>query len=246
VSWDPGPHRPEVDEGTVHVWRHLDRTGAAGWAGAPATSEDRAAAAARRFGDDAAALLLRRAMVRDVVGRYLGLPPTAVALTRLCRWCGDPRHGKPRLADNPSRLSFSASQAGGVTIVAVATGCEIGADVEQVGRAPDWALVAEQQFTPRERADLAAVPEPERPLAFLRTWAVKEACLKADGRGLVAGLDSVEVVAGHRASPWHVTTFSPAPGAVAAVASDQPVARIIGWDWESPVVAGDQVNAGNG
>jgi 4'-phosphopantetheinyl transferase len=185
----------------------------------------------------------RRVVLRDVLSCYLAVPATSIEIDRCCRHCGNPAHGKPRLAGRESRgLEFSLSQAGDLVLVAVTTSGEVGLDVEGTDAGSDWEVVADHVFTRAERARLDLVSEHRRHLAFLTAWTIKEACLKADGRGLVVGADAVEVLV-DPASPdvaptvrgtaaWQVATFFPADGYVSTLASSEPV-QLAGWELPS-------------
>lgn len=215
-TWRDGPTTAVCAPGEVHVWRTTD-------------------------GDEP-----RGQALLDVLGRYLPAPVGPAQIDRTCRHCGHPTHGRPRLADgHEPALEFSVSRAGRLVVVAVTTGAVVGLDVEALDGAGDWASVAEHFFTAGEQARLDRMAEARRASAFLTAWTVKEACLKADGRGLVAGLDSVEVLlepeqpetapAVVSDPPWHVATFAAGPGHLAAVASDRPIHAVTGWDRREPM-----------
>lgn len=105
------------------------------------------------------------ALLRRVLGRRLGLPPRAVPIDRACRHCGADDHGKPFVTgvDPPTVFSFSA--ASGVVAVAVASGGELGVDIEE----------------PRPRGWLRDCPGAP---SSARSWVRLEALLKATGHGL--------------------------------------------------------------
>jgi phosphopantetheinyl transferase len=54
-------------------------------------------------------------------------------------------------------------------------------------------LVARRFFSPEDNAWLKSLPGAARRAAFYRLWTLKEAILKADGRGLEGGLERVRV-----------------------------------------------------
>jgi hypothetical protein len=97
-----------------------------------------------------------------------------VAIVRTCAFCGDSRHGKPRVAGGPP---FSASASEGLAVVAVADS-DVGVDVER-SRGADVLEGAGLVLAPGERAAAGD------PAAFLSLWTRKEAYLKGIGRGLV-------------------------------------------------------------
>jgi 4'-phosphopantetheinyl transferase len=62
---------------------------------------------------------------RAILGARLGIDPGAVILSRRCEQCGDPRHGKPVLADHPD-LWFNLSHTESFAMLAVAAGAGVG------------------------------------------------------------------------------------------------------------------------
>ena len=102
--------------------------------------------------------------------------------------------GAPRLENAPER-SVSVSRSGDWTLVALGDGQAIGADVE-VMREIDWRAMLGMVSSELEAAAFLALAknEPEQTLrAFFTLWTIKEAVLKATGRGMRAGAKSVQV-----------------------------------------------------
>jgi 4'-phosphopantetheinyl transferase len=87
--------------------------------------------------------------LRAALAGYLGVDPVAVALRA-------GRRGKPALAGD-SPLRFSLSHSGALALIAVASGREVGVDVERIGL---------------------------RPAAFYDEWTSREAAAKCFGGGL--------------------------------------------------------------
>ncbi|MEV0388728.1 thioesterase domain-containing protein [Nonomuraea sp. NPDC050643] len=75
-------------------------------------------------------------------------------------------------------LTYSLSRSGGLVLVALATGREVGADLELV-RPPLDEQALEGTLDERERDELAALPEELRSHSALRIWTAKKAVLKA-------------------------------------------------------------------
>jgi 4'-phosphopantetheinyl transferase len=153
-----------------------------------------------------------------VLAVYLGVEPGSVALRR------SPA-GKPELEGSSLRASLAHS--GEVALVAVASGLEIGVDVERLRDGTEaWSLVA-HALTPAERTRLERVPAADRSRTFLWTWSRKEALLKAVGLGLALDPRLLELDAGPRlasapaefgrASDWTLVDL-PLPGYAAALA----------------------------
>ena len=99
--------------------------------------------------------------------------------------------GKPMLSDRA--VEFNLSHSGGIVLVALATGIEIGADVEQIRAMRDRPAITREFLHPGEAADLASLPETQAELAFFRCWARKEAVSKALGLGLSLPLNEFRV-----------------------------------------------------
>jgi 4'-phosphopantetheinyl transferase len=138
-----------------------------------------------RFASDADRFVYRRVLTRLVVAQAAGVAPTELELSRHCRLCGHPTHGKPRLVIPGSDLEFSVACTGTVVAIALSSGSEVGIDIE---RMPDES----------QRSSHALCDSEGR--GALQTWTKKESLLKAIGVGL--GIDPNEVhVSEPRQSP---------------------------------------------
>ena len=89
-------------------------------------------------------------------------------------------HGKPSLAEHPE-VHFNISHADGIA-AAVVSENECGIDCERV-RAYD-PRVMKRVCTEAEQAAISSAPEDERDPLFFRLWTLKEAYVKALGKGL--------------------------------------------------------------
>jgi 4'-phosphopantetheinyl transferase len=101
-------------------------------------------------------------------------------------------HGKPRLDPGLGAipLCFSLSHTKGISVVGVTRGREIGVDVEQAGRPVKAAELSRRFFSPEENAALEKLPPGRLQEQFPLYWTLKEAYIKALGRGLSHPLDS--------------------------------------------------------
>lgn len=151
--------------------------------------------------------------VRQILGRALDREPAALRISRRCRLCGHPAHGKPYVEDAPG-FSFNVSHSGPVAVVAVAHGAEVGVDVEMVRARRYLDRLAARVLTVTELDAWRVLPEPERLAAFLRHWTAREAYLKAIGVGL--RLPMRDVLA--RADGWTIGGIDGLAGVVGAVA----------------------------
>jgi 4'-phosphopantetheinyl transferase len=219
--------RDGLDKGEVHLWlvrleaSEVNFQAARSW-----LSADEAARAARfYFERHGRAYILGRAVLRVLIGRYLGIDPSAV------RFVYGPQ-GKPALEDAECSLRFNASNSGDLAACAFTRGCEIGVDVEQHRDLRDMEQIAHRFFSPEEASELLALPEPNRAAGFFNCWTRKEAYIKAKGGGLSIPLASFQVTLKPGVSPrmvsidgsaeaargWTVHHFDPAPDFRGAIA----------------------------
>ena len=173
--------------GIVHVRTlrvdALDEAAVAPWlAGLDATERERAARFV--FPRHRVLFVAAHTLLRAVLTELGGQPPAAWSFIV-------DAHGKPsvRLGSEPAPLSFNLSHTEGMAGVAAIAhaACEIGFDLEPIARSVDLA-VAGRFFNQHEVAWLDALPQPERPAGFLRLWTLKEAFIKATGKGLTQDL----------------------------------------------------------
>ena len=105
------------------------------------------------------------------------------------------RQGKPELAANGSHeLQFNVSHSGDVALLAFSMGRRLGVDVEFMRVEMDFASLAEISFSNAERAAVLARSGQRRADLFFEYWSCKEACIKADGRGLSVPVTQFSVV----------------------------------------------------
>ena len=149
---------------------------------------------------------LAAALLREEVGRALGLPARDVELSRSCRHCGSSAHGRPVLLppDQGDPLFLSLSRAGDLALVAVSRRGPVGVDVERV----DAARFAGFEGVALHAAEVAPGVE-----ARAITWVRKESLLKATGDGLQ--VDPRLVRLGPHDEPprlveWSATSVAPA------------------------------------
>jgi 4'-phosphopantetheinyl transferase len=212
------PAQLSLQHGELHLWRtrlDLPRPEVAELSAILDEDERRRAA---RFHKqvDRDRFTVARAQLRSLLARYSGVAPEAVALVAGV-------HGKPRLhAPGLGWLRFNLSHSADVAVYAVANGCEVGVDVEQVREEYAFEEVARRLFTESERASLAALHSEERTRAFFATWTLKEAYLKAVGTGLAGGEADTEAAR----ERWSLASFEAEPGYAAAVAMEGRDVRI--------------------
>jgi 4'-phosphopantetheinyl transferase len=140
------------------------------------------------------------------------------------------RDKAPTCIDAPHiSLSFSSSNA--VAIAASSHLGSIGVDIETRRIIPNTSELATRFFDKTEAAYLSSLPDQIREIEFIKFWTVKEACLKAIGKGVIFGLDKFKVTprdGGYAVDPpqeygvrkeWEVIELKVAERAMATVAS---------------------------
>ena len=176
------------------------------------------------FEKDRHRCLVTRALVRSVLSACTGLPPGQFEFT-------ENAYGKPALRPGCAAMpiEFNLSHCSGLTACAVALDRQIGVDVEQRRRDIDLRL-ADRYFTPLESGYIRNRRAGERPAAFFDIWTLKEAYIKAKGRGLSMDLDRFGFEIGQgtrihmdaslddRPDRWRFFRFSPETAYHAAIA----------------------------
>jgi 4'-phosphopantetheinyl transferase len=153
-------------------------------------------------------------------------------------------NGKPALSGRFERaLTFNVSHSSELALVAIGRDVEMGVDVEAVRSMDDADDIASRFFSPRETAQLRALPVPVRTKAFFACWTRKEAYLKALGSGLAKPLDEFDVAfaPGEAAAlyvhgddcesaRWSVRELAPSPGYTGALVTEGGGA-VRCWQW---------------
>ena len=120
--------------------------------------------------------------------------------------------GKPSLADHD--IHFNVSHSAELGLFAFAPDRPVGVDVESERPVRRLLDVAQRFMSEDEIRSLAAIAPEERDTAFLRSWVVREARLKAEGKGVWSTSEEAKA----RENLTH-KLFSPRPGYIAAVAA---------------------------
>ncbi|MEC5291419.1 4'-phosphopantetheinyl transferase superfamily protein [Aurantimonas sp. C2-6-R+9] len=127
--------------------------------------------------------LVGKALVRATLSRYRPVAPDAWRFTAN-------RHGRPDIAGgDDDGLTFNLSHTRGLAALAVARHCDLGVDVETVGRDSAVRDLAGRYFSPAEATYVRAADGPDLRERFFAFWTLKEAYIKARGMGLALPLD---------------------------------------------------------
>jgi len=99
-------------------------------------------------------------------------------------------HGRPEIGAPASTVRFNLAHSAGLVVCALASGREVGVDVEDLDRRPPERGVVDRYCAPTEVADINARGE-EWNQRFLVYWTLKEAYLKALGLGIAVPLAEI-------------------------------------------------------
>lgn len=161
------------------------------------SAEERARAERFRFPRDRRRFVFRRAFVRGALGALLGRAPEDLGF-------GSTSKGAPYLDPGASpSLRFSLSHSEERLLLVVARERMLGVDLQAHDRLDELDRMAGRFLAPAEAVAFAQLARAERPEAFFRTWARKEAALKALGEGFF--LDPRRIAVGIEARagvPW--------------------------------------------
>lgn len=168
----------------------------------------------------------RRFYLRLLLGAYLGIPGKSVKINRSNR-------GKPSLDESEHRsdLHFSMAKSGDRLLIGISKSILVGVDLEPAGRRAHDALgVARRYFSSAEAMGLENIEPESLDEAFLRTWACKEAVVKASGQGIANQFCRFTVEVNPRLPPairefeeedpaqWSLIMTQPGEGFMGAVA----------------------------
>ena len=100
--------------------------------------------------------------------------------------------GKPEIVSPALQtpLWFNLAHTNGFTACAVGRDRDLGVDVENVNRTTSYQDLARRFFAPQEYEYLENLPLGLQREAFFRIWTLKEAYIKAEGKGLSIPLNS--------------------------------------------------------
>jgi 4'-phosphopantetheinyl transferase len=187
TDWQKPADFPAMAADEVHVWRlFLDRSPTeVAWLLTLLDQTEQERAQRFRFPADRNRFVVSRALLRTLLGRYVGQAPTQLQFSYASA-------GKPFLRDHG--LQFNLAHSGNMALLAVAGRRTVGVDVEQVRSAIETTTIAERYFATDERALLRAEPADRQRTLFFKVWTRKEAYMKATGLGLYMPLEEFAVL----------------------------------------------------
>lgn len=173
---------PAADE--IHLWcvRHAEEDSAAHLA--LLSSEELARMARLQVPSMMQQFVVTRAALRTVLSScFPGVDPTDWEFSRN-PW------GRPAIvnAEAKGRVSFNIAHTEGLIVIALSGKGEVGVDVEKTSRTARALALADRYFSAAEAAALRSLPAAQQHQRFLELWTLKEAYIKACGKGLAIPL----------------------------------------------------------
>ncbi len=186
--WDPATTPIPLGDDDVHLWKaHIARSQDAVerlWQ--VLESDEKERAERFRFERDRNAFVVSRGLLRTLTAEYLSCGVEAIDLVQ-------GPYGKPQLAGPVSDLRFNVSHSGDLSVLAFASGAEIGVDVEKTTRDIPFLDIGRRFFARSEMDVMERLPSARIRDAFYACWTRKEAYIKALGLGVTHGLSNFAV-----------------------------------------------------
>lgn len=183
--------------------------------------------------------LVSRALVRYLIFEFSGKHPQSLRFSTN-------EYGKPFLVELPD-IHFNLSHSHGAVACALCRSAAVGVDVEDAGRHADFSI-ANRFFSSSEAEFLSRASGPEKRKLFFDIWTLKEAYIKAVGKGLSIPLDSFSFNAneteiqitfsdtGQSDPMWQFFQWRPEPGKIVAAAVRSPCPLVFKHFWCVPFV----------
>jgi 4'-phosphopantetheinyl transferase len=175
--------RSPLEPGEIHVWllsAMVDAEQRAVYRSV-LSPDERERADRFRFMIDHDRCIVGRGGLRQILSWYCNEDPANVQFE-----IGS--HGKPSLRQLSSDIHFNMSHAGDYVMIGVTEGAECGVDVEQHSQLSEQEIA--ERFFCRREVEWMKINE----FGFTRLWTMKEAIVKAVGRGLSIPLNDVDAV----------------------------------------------------
>jgi len=227
-----------LSAGEVDVWS-VALDGSPEYAGdlqVTLSADERDRAARFHFDRDRRRYIRARGVLRRLLAAYLGTDARELTFHYGA-------HGKPALSGRfEGALTFNVSHSHELALIAIGGRVEMGVDVEAVRAMDDGEDIASRFFSPREAAQLGALPAAVRSAAFFACWTRKEAYLKALGSGLAKPLDGFDVAFAPGETPalvvhgdaretarWSIYELAPGAGYTGALVTEGRAVAVRCW-----------------
>ncbi len=234
--WKTTQNLPELAPGLIHVWRVSTADFQAQNPVLPQllTEPERQRVARFHFEHHRRAYLVTHAVMRRLLGHYLGLAGNEVVFG--FNGCGKPYVDLQQTPTDVGGFQFNISESKGTALLAFGLCAEMGVDVEAWRPELEIERLANRFFAPGETRQLMSLPAAWRRSAFFCGWTRKEAYMKARGLGFSLPLASFEVSlhpdeppallstteAGVTVSDWRMFSLEPGAGFAGALTLPGP------------------------
>lgn len=130
--------------------------------------------------------LVAHALLRSSLSHYGNCSPSEWQFSKNT-------YGRPEIREGSGLppLRFNLTHTEGLVACAITPSAAIGIDVERITRSGDLQAIADVSLSPAERADLHKLSGQEWNQHFFRLWTLKEAYIKAQGKGLSMPLQQI-------------------------------------------------------
>jgi len=177
----------EISNGEVHIWyaydEDINNADLLSEYYNLLNAEERSKWGRFKFDKDRHQYLITRALIRTTLSYYIDEVSPEM-------WFFDKNeYGKPFVSGYPA-LKFNISHTEKLIVVAFIKDREIGVDVEYLPRVKRVMDIADSFFSPLEIEQMNDLCEEKREGRFIDLWTLKEAYIKACGKGLFVPLDS--------------------------------------------------------
>lgn len=125
---------------------------------------------------------LAHSLLRLLIGLHLDVDPRRIQYS-------NNEYGKPEVVGHD--IHFSLSYTRNCFVLALSRARDIGVDVEWLNPHFDYTSIAQRFFTMEEQSMMDALLEPQRRTLFFELHTLKEAYVKALGKGLSYGIENV-------------------------------------------------------
>jgi 4'-phosphopantetheinyl transferase len=235
-----------LPEDEIHVWRTTLDMEPSGFTKLQQilSPDERGRANRFHFEVDRRRGVIGRGYLRLLLGRILDLPANKLQFEY-------DEFGKPSLIPKQRPpLQFNVSHSGGMILIAITIGREVGVDVERIRTDLDPVIIAARFFSAIEYKILTSLAGPARYEAFFACWTRKEAYLKARGVGLSLPLDQFDVsflpeeeprLLATRPDPaearrWRIQALDLSGDYAAALAAPGSTWKLKCWNWNPLLV----------
>ncbi len=174
---------------------------------------------------DAKRFLCHRRFMRNVIAAYTAMEPHKIRFELT-------PYGKPYLKN--SKIFLNLAHSGNDNIMAISKNIKIGIDIERIIKIENIPRFTSTYFTKNEIALITRTPLNEKHQAIFAFWTLKEAYIKAQGKGLSLDISKIEmsdyyktttssISASHFKNHWTIQNIKADHGVMAAFAVNEKI-----------------------